>query len=554
MSIISEVHKKKSGSLFAVLLCSILTVSCGKEQSQMSLSSLELEKGGLYLYSISKDLEDKEVYLNKAPSVKDFSSMTHQEVNEIVDKLKSYINLSEQILVSLEAQRVQRGVVQEEEELVRQNLLNARAYLDMFITSDLISRSSATDQTGSSSQLSEIAKKNMEAVMTQMPLEMSDFFKGSGDELDEEKLFEAINDVLNLESVSDEKLKELAQVWEDLAIELSQTFQVFLNEYLQQQYLKGNIEAGGGSVEVDVPAEDVLSDPEEGERFSASVLLSMQTLMAINFELQKREIPISHFSREHSLVRVIPLYQKESSLDRDVVMELFSVQEAILSHSLGSGDALNTETGRAIYRVLMSSCGNTPRQEAKYEEECPLRGEVKRVVSVNPVNSSNLKSDTFQMDFDFVDANVSENINLSIKSVHIDLIGNQTVGSLGGEDNMISVEAQIELASGEIYNLVSVKKMSVAVLNYYQRSDLRGLLTRIYSLQKDGTGELVGKIEWAKQFHIEGRLGNLVQSHYSINDKPLTAQEVEDIFVGEELVTLPESDGKEEDPTNSFFQ
>lgn len=552
MSIISEVQKKKLGSLFAILFCSILAVSCGKEQSQVSLSSLELERGGLYLYSISKDLEDKEVYLNKTPNVKDFSSMTHEEVNEIVDKLKSYINLSEQILVSLEADRVQRGVVQEEEELVRQNLLNARAYLDMFITSDLISRSSATDQTGSPFQISEITKKNIEIVSTQMPLELSDFFKDSesSDELDEEALFEAITDVLNLESVSDEKLKELAQVWEDLAIELSQSFQSLLHEYIQEQYLKGGAE--GATIEVS--AEEMFPEDGMGERFSASVLLSMQTLMVINFELLKREIPISRFSREHELVRVIPLYQKESTLDRDVVMQLFSLQEAILSHSLGSGDGLNTETGRAIYRVLMSSCGNTPRQEAKYEEECPLRGEVKRMVSVNPVNSSNLKSDTFQMDFDFVDANVSENINLSIKSVHIDLIGHRTVGSLGDEDNMISVEAQIELTSGEIYNLVSVKKMSVAALNYYQRSDLRVLLTRIYSLQKDGTAKLVGKIEWAKQFHIEGRLGNLVQSRYSINDKPLAAQEVEDIFVGEELVTLPESDGKEEDPTNSFFQ
>ncbi len=553
MSIISEVQEKKLGSLLAILLCSGLAISCGKDSSQVSLSSLELERGGLYIYTLSKDLEDKKVHLNKTPDVRDFSSMTHEEVNEIIDKLKSYINLSEQVLASLEADRVQKGIVQEEEELVRQNLLNARAYLDMFITSDLISRTSTTDPTGSESQLSEVARKNVEAVMTQLPLEMSDFFKGSGDELDEEKLFEAINDVLNLETVSDEKLKELAETWEDLAVELSQSFQVLLNEYLQQQYLKGNIKTGGGSVEVDVPIEDVLSDPEEGQRFSDSVILSMQALMAINFELGKREIPLSPFSRAHGLVRVIPLYQKESSLDRDVVMELFSVQEAILSHSLGFSAPLNTETGRSIFKVLVDECGNTNLRSAKYENGCPLRGEVKRVPSVNPIDGSSVNSDAFQMDFQLVDSDISGNVNLNIKSVHIDYIGSRAVRGQGDEESAVSVEAQIELTNGEIYKLISSKQRSVASLNYYQVSELRRVATQIYSPKKDGAVELVGKVQWVKQFLIEGRRGNLAQSRYSINDKPLTAQEVQDVFVDEKLVTLPEKEEEDEDPVKSFF-
>ena len=540
MSVISKVQKKRLRLLLTVLFCSTLIISCNKKQSQVSFSSLELDMKGLH--NISSDLEDRGIHLNKAPNVEELSSMVHQEVNETIDWLKNYVDLNEQVLVSLEMERIQGNFTEEGrgEGQIRQNLSNARAYLDIFITSDLITRSSVTDQIGSPFQISQITKENVEVVSSQIPLNISDFSENS-DSLDEEKLLEAIDDVLNLKSLTGEELKTLAQTWEDLASELNQSFQKLLYDYIHSNHLDGAPRGG----RIRISAEDILPNGE-GEQFSNSALLAMQTLKAINSELEERGLPISDFSKQHNLVHIVPLYQKESTLDRDIVMQLFSLQEAVVSYSLGLSEPLNTETGLAIYKILMSLCGNVQKQKAKYENDCPLRGKVEQTPSVNQPNDPSEKSDTFQMDFQLADSNINGLMDLSVKSIFTVLVGTQTVLGLGSQEKLILIETRIELTSGEVYNLFSVKRMAMAPVNPGVSQQVRIWSVQIYS-QNDHDLTLVGGIQLRKRSMLRIFESILVENYYSINSKILTSQEVEDVFVGEKLVTRSDGNNEEKD-------
>ncbi len=526
-------EEKRVRLITAILFYCILTLSCSEKRPYVSSSSLNLDIKGLD--SISDELGEGGVNLNQAPNRDKLSLMTYQEINENIDRLKNYVGLSKKVLITLEEKRIQgSSSLNIQEELVRQNLSNARAYLDMLVVSDWPSRFLITDQAEEFFVgISETSQKNIEEVESLMPLNVSELSKDS----DKSKLSEAVSEILNLESVTDKELKELAQLWERLSFEFYDNFSKITTHYIHMRFK--NQEVNGSQNQVNIDVEHILTTNSE-KRFSNAMLLAFRALMMINFELTERGFPISEFSKNHNFIYTIPFYERESTLDRAKVMQLFSLQESIVSHSLGFTDPLNTQTGRSVYNILVSTCSEKDKPQIKYENECPLRGEVKITPSVNPINNPNYKlSHTFEMDFQFVDSDVNENIDLNVKSIRVVLVGSQAVNLNVNEIRTVSIDTRIELTDGKVYDLRSIKKVGLSSTKQGAISDMRVLEVQVYSQNKKNPNMMTatGKILLQKEFILQGSEFTLLRSHYAINDKILTADEVQEVFVGEKLVT-----------------